>query len=1075
MKKRESGIFPLLGKKLKLLVIVNLALIILLTCSSQVNASPKAGQQQNTVTGKVIDKNSQPLPGVSVIIKGTTRGTITDSEGIYSIPNVPGNVTLQFSFVGMVDQEVVVGNQTTINVTMQEEAIGLGEVVVTALGIKKESKSLGYATSTVNSEQLTVNRTPNMMNALSGKIAGVSISSLGTGPNGTSKIRIRGQSSISGQNNPLIVVNGVPIDNTNFGSNPNNAGSDSSIGVRGGGITSDGGDGLASINPDDVESMTILKGAAASALYGSRAKDGVIMITTKSKGEKKGIGVSYNINYTNETPLDYTDYQYEYGQGEQGVRPTTSNPTSGQWSFGEKFQPGMTQVLYNGLTVPYEPQKGIINEFFRNGYNVTNTLALSSGGDKGEMNLSMANMTSQGIIPNNTFKRNTINFGFSYNLTEKFSFQGNINYSDEKNENPPNVGNQDNTIPTALYAMANSMPMDVLKANAHDANGNEYVYSRFRNRTNPYFTLSDQFNNIIRDRIFGNVALKYDFTKWLSLQARIGQDYWSRSQEYNNFPTGQASLAAAPAGFVNGVYTQEARRFRETNADFLLSFTKEFGDLGVNVNAGGNQMKRTLENNSVQVTDFVVRNLYTVQNGRSKDPIYSYSERAVNSLYGAAEVSYKSILYLNGTVRNDWFSTLSPENRSILYPSVSASYIFSESLKSLNWLNFGKFRVAYAEVGSDTDVPPYSDVLFYSVNSNLIANPSGAMQPVGGASGSTVPNPDLRPMRTKETELGVEMKLFDNRLSFDLSVYNKITIDQIVQAQISDASGFVDTRINSGKSQSQGVELYADLVPIQTKDFKWDFIFAGAYNITEVLSLLTDKPGEKITVGTHIFNGEVRQVVGEEMGQIAGFGYKLDANGNRIFGSNGLPLRTPDLILFGSALPKWTGGFTNSFNYKGVMFSFLIDFKLGNTMLSGTNFNAVRHGLHKMTLEGREGGVVGDGVDANGNKNTVVAPVQSYWEVVRSQALVEPVVYDGGYWKLRQITLGYDFTKHLPASFLIKGLNLSLVANNVLMLKKWVDNIDPESFGYTSDNLVGLESPGLPTTRGIGFNLNVKF
>ncbi len=1075
MKKNESGIFPSFGNKRKLLIIVNMALIILFTCTFQVFASLNAEPQQKTVTGKVIDKNGQPLPGVSVVIKGTTQGTVTNAVGDFSLPDVSSNATLQFSFVGMVSQEVAVGNQTSINVTMLEEAIGLGEVVVTALGIQKESKSLGYATSTVKSEQLTVNRTPNMMNALEGKIAGVSITSLGTGPNGTSKIRIRGQSSISGQNNPLIVVNGVPIDNTNFGSNPNNAGSDNSIGVRGGGITSDGGDGLASINPDDVESMTVLKGAAASALYGARAKDGVIMITTKSKGDQKGIGVSYNINYTNEAPIDYTDYQYEYGQGEQGVRPTTPNPTSGQWSFGEKFQPGMTQVLYNGLTVPYEPQKGIINEFFRNGYNVTNTLTLSSGGDKGGMSLSMANMTSQGIIPNNTFKRNTINFGFSYNLTEKFSFQGNINYSNEKNENPPNVGNQDNTIPTALYAMANSMPMDVLKANAHDASGNEYVYSRFKNRTNPYFTLSDQFNKIIRDRIFGNVALKYDFTKWLSLQGRIGQDYWSRSQEYNNFPTGQASLAPAPAGFVNGVYTQEARKFRETNADFLLTFNKEFGDIGVNVNAGGNQMKRTSENNSVQVTDFVVRNLYTVQNGRSKDPRYDYSERAVNSLYGAAEVSYKSVLYLNGTIRNDWFSTLSPENRSILYPSVSASYIFSETLKSWEWLNFGKVRVAYAEVGSDTDVPPYSDVLFYSVNSNLIANPSGALQPVGGASGSTVPNPDLRPMRTKETELGLEMKMFDNRLSFDLSVYRRLTIDQIVQAQISDASGFVDTRINSGKSQSQGVELYADLVPVRTKDFRWDFIFAGAYNITEVLSLLTDTPGEKITVGTHVFNGEVRQVVGEEMGQIAGFGYKLDANGNRIFGTNGLPLRTPDLILFGSALPKWTGGFTNTFNYKGINFSFLIDFKLGNMMLSGTNFNAVRHGLHKMTLEGREGGVVGKGVNEKGEPNTVVAPVQTYWEVVRSQALVEPVVYDGGYWKLRQITLGYDFTKHLPASFLIKGLNLSLVANNVLMLKKWVDNIDPESFGYTSDNLVGMESPGLPTTRGMGFNLNVKF
>ena len=1033
-------------------------------------------QQQNVITGKVTDSNGQPLPGVSIIVERTTAGTVTNNDGTFSL-SIPDNAKiLQFSFVGMKTFEVEIAGKTTFNVSMEEDIVGMDEVVVTALGIKKEAKSLGYATSTVSPDQLTVNRTPNLMNALTGKIAGVSISGLGTGPNGTSKIRIRGQSSISGQNNPLIVVNGVPIDNTNFGANPNNAGSDNSIGVRGGGNTSDGGDGLSSINPDDIESMTVLKGAAASALYGSRAKDGVIMITTKSGGNKKGIGVTYNMNFTNETPLDYTDYQYEYGQGEQGVRPTSPNPTSGQWSFGEKFQPGMTQTLFNGLTVPYEPQKGIINDFFRNGHNLTNTVSLSANSDKGGMNLSLANMTSDGIVPNNSFKRNTINIGFNYDLTEKFSFQGNMNYSNEENTNPPNVGQQDNTIPTAIYAMANSMPLDVLKANAHNADGNENIYSRFRNRTNPYFTLSDQFQNIVRDRIFGNISAKYDFTKWLFVQGRIGQDYWSRDQEYNNFPTGQASLAPAPAGFVNGVYTQEARRFRETNADFLISASQDFGDFGFNLTAGGNQMKRRSELNSVQATDFVVRDLYTVQNGRTKDPFYSMSERAVNSLYGAFEVSYKSLLYLNATVRNDWFSTLSPENRSILYPSISASYVFSESLKSASdWLNFAKLRAAYAEVGSDTDVPPYADVLFYNVNANLLANPSGALQPIGGSSGSTVPNPNLKPMRTGETELGLEMKLFDNRVSFDLSVYRKITTDQIVQAQISDASSFVDTRINSGKSQNQGIELYVDLVPIRTNDFKWDFIFAGAYNETEVLSLLTDNPGERITVGTHVFNGELRQVVGEEMGQIAGFGYKRDANGQKIFGANGLPLRTPDLILFGSALPNWTGGFTNAFTYKGVNFSFLIDFKLGNMMLSGTNFNATRHGLHKMTLEGREGGVVGQGVDVNGNPNQVVAPVQTYWEIVRSQALVEPVVYDGGYWKLRQITLGYDFSQFLPSTFVVKGITLNFVANNVLMLKKWVDNIDPESFGYSSDNLVGMESPGLPTTRSIGFNLNVKF
>ncbi|HET6557705.1 MAG TPA: SusC/RagA family TonB-linked outer membrane protein [Prolixibacteraceae bacterium] len=1039
--------------------------------------STKEQAQQRVVSGTVSDATTgELLAGVSISIPGTTTGVITDENGKYTLTVSDINILISASYVGYKTQQVTYTGQTSLDIKLEPTLEAIDEVVVTALGIRKSSRSLGYSTAQVGSEDLTVNRTSNMMNTLTGKMAGVSISSLGTGPGGTSKIRIRGQSSISGQNNPLIVVNGTPIDNTNFGTNPNNTGSDNSIGVRGGGNTSDGGDGLSSINPDDIESMTVLKGAAASALYGSRAKDGVIMITTKTRGDHPGIGITYNMNYTNEQPLDYTDYQYVYGQGENGVRPTAPNPTSGQWSFGEKFAPVMTQVLFNGITVPYVPQRDIIKKFFRNGQNTSHTVTLSSNSEKGGMNLSLSNMGSDGIVPNNSFKRNTINLGFSYNLSEKISFQGNMNYSKEKNSNPPNIANQDNSIPTALYAMANSMPLDVLRDNRYDALGNEAVYSRFRNRTNPYFTLSDQFQNIRRDRLFGNISVKYDLLTWLFVQGRIGQDFWSRDQDYNNFPTGQASLSPAPAGFVNGIYTQEARRFRELNADFLVSATKQFGDFGVNLTGGGNQMKRRSDVNSVQVTDFVVRDLYTVQNGRAKDPTYDRSERAVNSLYGSAELSWFSTLYVNGTIRNDWFSTLSPANRSILYPSVSASYVFSQTTgESTPWLNFGKFRAAYAEVGSDTDVPPYSNVLFYGVNSNMAANPSGAMQPVGGATGTTVPNPDLKPMRTAETEVGLELRMFDNRLGVDLSLYRKITTDQIVQAQISDASGFVDTRINSGKSENKGVELMVNIVPVRTNNFQWDFTFTGAYNITEVLSLLTDKPGERITVGTHVFNGELRQIVGEEMGQIAGFGYLRDANGQQVFGSNGLPLRTPDLINFGSALPKWTGGFNNEFKYKDLQFSFLIDFKLGNKMLSGTNFNAYRHGLHKATLEGREGGVVGKGVDINGNVNQVVAPVQDYWSVVRSQALIEPVIYNGGYWKLRQVTLGYDFTKFFPSSSLVKGLSLHLVANNVLMLKKWVDNIDPESFGYSSDNLVGMESPGLPTTRSLGFNFNVKF
>ena len=1029
------------------------------------------------ITGKVTSaKDGDPLPGVSVQVKGTNTGTSSDGGGSYSIAASQGSILI-FSYIGFETKEVNIGNQTIVDISLSEDISSLEEVVVTALGIKKDAKKLGYATTTINAAAITENRSPNFMNTLQGKIAGVNISSLGTGPGGTSKIRIRGQSSIGGQNNPLIVVNGVPIDNTNFGTNPGNAGADNSIGVRGGGNTSDGGDGLSSINPDDIETMTVLKGATAAALYGSRAKDGVIMITTKTRGDKKGIGVSYNANFTNDTPLDFTDYQYLYGQGEAGIRPTAANPTSGQWSFGEKIQPGMTQVLFDGVTVPYTAFNNRIRYFFRDGQNFTNTVSIGSSNEKGGMNLSFSNTDNKGIVPNNSMNRKTINLGFSYQLSKKLSFQGNANYSKELNKNPPNIANQDNSIPTAIYNMANTMPFDLLEAKKFNAAGNEFVYSRFLNRTNPYFTLSEQFQNILRDRLFGNISVKYNILPWLFVQGRVGQDYWSRDQDYNNFPTGQASLSAAPAGFVNGTYTQESRRFRETNTDILISGNKKFGDIGVELNVGGNQMYRRSDVNSVQVQDFVVRGLYTVMNGRVKDPQYGLSERAVNSVYSSAEVSFKEFLYLNGTVRNDWFSTLSPANRSILYPSVSASFVFSQAFETMpNWLSFGKLRAAYAEVGSDTDVSPYANNLFYGINSNLFPNPAGAAQPVGGSLGTVVPNADLRPMRVSEKEIGVELKFFKGRVGLDAAIYQKLTSDQIVSAQISDASGFISRLINSGRSRNNGVEALLTLVPVQTKNFQWDVSFNGSYNKTKVLSLLTDVAGERITVGSHVFNGELRQVVGQEMGQIYGFGFKRNANGDIVHGANGIPQRTPDLISYGSALPKWVGGINNAITFKGISLSALVDFKLGNMMLSGTNFNAVRHGLHQMTLPGRDtGGIVGVGVNEKGEVNAVKAQPQDYWSVVRSLALIEPVVYNGGYWKLRQVTAGYDFSKFIPKNVPLNTVKLSFVANNVLLLKKWIDNIDPESFGYSSDNLVGMESTGLPTTRSLGFNLNVKF
>jgi TonB-linked SusC/RagA family outer membrane protein len=952
----------------------------------------------------------------------------------------------------------------------------LGEVVVTALGIKKEAKKIGYAIASVSPEQINVNRTTNFMNALQGKMAGVNITSLGSGAAGTSKIRIRGQSSFGGQNNPLIVVNGVPINNANFGFNPGTTG-DASNGIGGVASRSDGGDGLSSINPDDIESMTVLKGGPAAALYGARAKDGVVMITTKNRGSQQGIGVEYNTNFTTDTPLDFTDFQYEYGQGEAGIRPTTANPTSGVWSFGERFQPGMTQILFDGVEVPYAPVRDRIKKFYRVGNTWTNTVTLSSGGEKGGFSLSLSNLDSRSIMPNSDFNRKTINLGFTQNIISKLTVSGNVNYSNEYNKNPPNIADQDLSTPTTLYTLSNSMPLDLLEAKRLDANGDEFVYSRFRNRTNPYFAAYNRFENIRRDRVFGNITARYNFTDWLYLQGRIGQDFFARDQDYN-IPTGMASLGAAPAGFVPGFYAQQARRFRETNYDFLLGASRNFGRFGIDATFGGNRMYQRSDVNSAAVQNFIIRGLYTVRNGGQITPFYDLSEKQVNSLYGAAEFSYNDVLFVNLTARNDWFSTLSPANRSILYPSVTASFVFSQAFAGLpDWLSFGKIRAGYAEVGSDLDVAPYSNNLFYDVNQLPFPGANGSDQRLGNINTATVPNLALKPMRVSEKEVGLDIKLFDNRIGLDVAYYDKLTTDQIVGVQVSDASGYTNRLINVGESKNSGIEMLLSLTPVKTSSFQWDFTFNGSYNTSEILKLGPNPGDTVISVGRGLFEGELRQVVGKPIGQLYAYDYRRDAQGRQVFdGTSGRPLRTLNPMAVGTAIPKWVGGFTNTFNYKGISLSFLIDFKLGHKMISATNFNAWRHGLHKGTLAGRaEGYVIGDGVNPNGEVNAIQTPVQTFYETVRSANLLGQFVYNAGFWKLRQITLGYDFTKLLPQNFFVKGVRLNAVANNVAILKKWVPNIDPESFGFSSDNVNGLEATGLPTTRSVGFNLNVKF
>ncbi|MEJ7739262.1 MAG: SusC/RagA family TonB-linked outer membrane protein [Chitinophagaceae bacterium] len=1030
----------------------------------------RVGAQNITVTGKVTAQDNETLSGVSIKVSGSKQGVATDAAGSYSI-SANANAALIFSYIGFVEQTIEVDGRRVINVTLVKSSDSMQTIVVTALGIKRELRTLGYATATVNNDQIATNRTPNVISGLQGKLSGVNITTMGTGPAGSAKIRIRGQSSFSSQNNPLIVLNGVPMDNTNYALG-------GAQGFRAGQVNStDGGDGLSSINPDDIETMTVLKGATASALYGSRAKDGVIMITTKSRGTTKGVGVDYNINFTTDTPLDFTDFQYEYGQGERGVRPTTPFPQSGVWSFGEKFQPGMTQVLFDGKTFPYEPVRNRYKKFYNVGTNLTNTITLSTSGENGGLSLSLANTDNKGIMPNSKFNRRSVNLGFTQNVTSTLTLMGNINYSNEKNENPPQVNTQDMAVPTVLYTLANSMPFDAMEQNQTLPNGNEFVMSRFLVRNNPYYSVNKRFENIKRDRTIGNVSLKYEITNWLYLQGRLAQDIYTRYQDYN-IPNGYAPIPAAPIGFTNGSYTQDIRRFRERNYDFLLGANRKVKSIGIDLTLGGNQMYRSMEYNSVTVQDFVQPGLYTVMNGRVKDPLYNKQERKVNSLYGAVEFSFRNFLYVNVTGRNDWFSTLAPANRSIFYPSVTTSFIFSEAFSTSMpaWLSYGKLRLAYAQVGDD-NVAPYSDVLYYSVNNNLFPNPGGNPIPIGGISGSQIPNADLRPLRVSETEVGVELKLFNNRVGFDLSYYHKITRDQILGIQVSDASSYTNKLINVGKSMNQGLEMQLSLTPVQTDDFKWDVNFNGSYNTSEVLRLGPNPADTVITVGGG--GGRfVKQVVGKPIGALYTFAYRRDAEGRQVFDkASGRPLRNDIQQYVGNVLPKYFGGITNSFNYSGIILTVLVDFKLGAKMIAGSNMNALRHGLHKRTLVGRaEGYVIGDGVNQDGGKNVTRADLQPFYETPNVLGVNEDFVFNSGFWKLRQISLGYDFTRYLKSLPFIKGIRLSAVANNVAILKKWTENMDPENIANVSDNETGLDFwTAVPPTRSIGFNLNVKF
>ena len=1002
------------------------------------------------ISGTVKNQSGNPVQGVSVIVKGTSNGTTTNSNGNYSI-QVPGSQSvLQFSYIGYIAKEVVVGSQTVIDVTLEDSSQQLTAVVVTALGIKRQAKSLGYSATSVNMAELNTPGAVNVGNNLVGKVAGVNVNILSSGAGGSAKIRIRGQSSFGPNNSPLIVINGIPVNNQPVTSGNPNA------------QESDLGDALQSINPDDIESMTVLKGASAAALYGFRAKDGVIIVTTKSGSKTKGLGIEFRTSYTAEQALDFTDYQYEYGQGEFGIRPASVSDarSTGGWSFGTKFD-GQPIWSIDGKQHPYVPFKDRIKAFYNTGNNLMNSISLSNGNEKGSYRVSMSNITANNIIPNSTYDKKIFEVSLNYNFTKKLTANLNANYSFDKNKNPP-FGGQRFSIPNSIMTMANSIDPRWLKDSYKDANGDEARWTRFLDRTNWYWTAYERLELSKKDRLYGSVVARYQLAPWLYVQGRIGQDKFNIYHELNN-PTGTANNPPVAIGY-NGEFGQNKSSFREINADFLVGANKTLGDFGIDATFGGNRMDQVSDNLSVSVRNFYIRGLYTIGNGQIKEPVYTYARKKVNSLYGSLNFSFKNYLFLNTTARNDWFSTLNPESNSYLYPSVSGSFIVSEAFNNImpKWMNYVKLRGSYAEVGGDTD--PYSNNLYYAMAPNTFNNFA-----YGDISGNTSPNANLRPLKVKEVEAGLELGLFNNRVRYDGAIYKKNTIDEILNVDISNAGGFSNTTVNVGRLRNQGIENLLTVQIIRNRNFTWESGINYTYNNSKVLELAAGQP--RIDVGTSIFIGQLSQEVGKPLASLRGYDYQRNAKGE-IITINGR-FQRGDLITFGSGIPKHIGGILNTFTYKKFRLFTQIDFKAGHKLISDTEWNLMRSGHHKKSLPGREGGVVFDGVNPDGSPNQTAIEAESFYTDYSGRRIVTEAVYNASFIRWRTLNISYDASNLVSKTF-IKGLSLSANINNVLMIKRYTDNIDPESVSQVRDTQTGLESTSLPTTRSYSLSVNIK-
>lgn len=1034
-------------------------------------------QQAPSLTGTVQSSTGEPLAGVSIQLLGG-KATISTNLGNFTLPVKTGD-TLRFTYIGYEPKTIIINSlEHPLQVTLQQSSGQLSEVVVTALGISKEKKSLGYAVQELKSEELNTTQTPNLVNDLSGKIAGVRVTN-SQGDMGSSRIVIRGETSIAGNNQPLFVVDGVPVDNSQLGA----------------GGSRDYANAIADLNSSDIASVSVLKGPNAAALYGSRAAHGVIIIKTKSGVKRKGLGITLNSNNTLSNLATLPTYQNVFGQGGNGAFSYVDGNGHGiNDNVDESWGPRMDGQLIpqfgsNGEPVPFIAHPDNVKDFFQTGFSTYNSLSIADAGDKFSYRLGFNDGHQSGVIPNSKLNKRNISLNTSFKITDKLTLSAVANYLITASPNLPGVGGKRATSTMLQFTwFGRQVDMQSLKDSYFQTgspdNWNNAYYP------NPYFGAYENTVAQRRDRLIGDIGLTYEITPGLTARFHSGTDYYNDRRKLK--------IAYGTSGTPYGSYQEIGYTLNENNTEATLNYDQQLNpDFSLNVLAGGNIRNKTYEQNDQMAPRLAVRGVYTLDN--SRDPLISsnyYSRLRVYSLYGSAQLGFRNYAFVNLTARNDWSSTLPASNLSYFYPSVNGTLVFTDLFKiKRNILSYGKIRGGWAQVGADTD--PYQ--LYNSFGLSLFGG-----NPLLTTSGIQM-NANFKSESTTSTELGLDLGLFNSRATLDISLYNTNSFNQILKVDITPTTGYTQRLLNAGKINNKGLEIALGGSPIKTTDLSWELGLNFAINKSEVKYLDHDGQLENYTLATD-GTAQVVAAVGKSYGTIIGTAYQRDQNGNIIISASGLPETDPNLHTLGHYTPDWTGGFTNNLRYKNWGLSFLLDASIGGSIYSGTNSTGQYTGVLASTLPGRgaefgglsyyypgddkkvlpvatdgntpngekvyDDGIIAKGNLENGTANQQIIPASLYYKTLSS--IDEQYVYDASYIKFREVNLSYKLPEPWLHRIGIQAASVALVGRNLFFIYKKVPNIDPET-AFNTGNGQGLEDLTLPTSRSYGVNLTVQF